>query len=377
MTQKPIENISSKDLKNLVEQYGANKIFLVTGKGSYQNSGAQDFVERALESTAYVRFFEFEQNPKYEDVVLGTELFRESQCDIIIAIGGGSVIDMAKLINIFVANSEVDGLDIVKNSAHISQKGKPLIAIPTTAGTGSEATHFAVVYHNKNKYSVAHEYLLPEVAVLNHQFTQSQSAYLTACAGMDALSQAIESYWSVGSTKVSENYAEKAIRLLLSNLEKSVNTPDTKSRESTMKAAYLAGKAINITKTTAAHAVSYAFTTYYGIPHGHAVFLTLPEFFEYNYGVSIADLNDPRGVEHIQRNLDDLCQMFGVASVRNGKCFLKNLARDIGVELSLDQLKIADYEARIADNVNMERLGNNPRKISKEGLINLLKTKSN
>jgi len=265
MTQKLFENISSFDLKNLVGQYDANKIFLVTGKGSYHNSGAQDFIERALGSTAYVRFSEFEQNPKYEDVVLGTELFRESQCDIFIAIGGGSVIDMAKLINTFAANDQTDGLEIVTNSKRIVNRGKALIAIPTTAGTGSEATHFAVVYHNKNKYSVAHEYLLPEVAVLNYKFTMSQSEYLTACAGMDALSQAIESYWSVGSTKVSENYAEQAIGLLLSNLEKSVNTPDTKSRKSTMKAAYLAGKAINITKTTAAHAVSYAFTTYYGI----------------------------------------------------------------------------------------------------------------
>lgn len=375
MTQKLLENILSEDLKNLISEYSANKIFLVTGKASYERSGAKEFVEASLADYESVRFSDFEENPKYEDALRGTKVFLDSGCDLIVAIGGGSAMDTAKLISAFAANTEVDGLNIVKGLERISQKGSPLIAIPTTAGTGSETTHFAVVYHQKKKYSVASEHIFPEAAVLNSTLTMSQPKYLTACSGLDALSQAVESFWSVNSTKESQQYAREAISLLLEGLEQAVNTPEEKSREMVMKGAYLAGKAINISKTTAAHAVSYAFTTFYSIPHGHSVFLTLPEFLEYNYGVSDDDLNDSRGSEYVKNTIEDMFKMFGVNSVSEGKNFLKEFAKSIGIELSLEKLGISNYEDKIVGNVNMERLGNNPRKISKDGLLTLLRSK--
>lgn len=378
MTQELLENISSNDLKNLVSKYSANKIFLVTGKNSYFHSGSDKFISEALEGMEYVRFSEFDQNPRYEDAMRGLDLFLQSKFDLIIAIGGGSVMDMAKLINIFSANNHIAGLKIVKDSKLVAKKGVPLIAIPTTSGTGSEATHFAVVYHNKKKYSVAHKFILPNVVVLNYMFTKTQNKYLTACAGLDALSQAIESYWSVGATDESKVYAKEAIQLLLANLEKvTLRTSDEKGREAVMMGAYLAGKAINISKTTAAHAVSYAFTTYYSIPHGHAVFLTLPEFFEYNYLVSENDLNDPRGVEYVQKNIENICAIFGVKSATEGKHFLTNFAKSIGVELSFKKLGIKNYEEIVVSNVNLERLGNNPAKVDKNALHNLLRNKAN
>lgn len=375
MIQKLIENISTVDLKNLISENSANRIFLITGKGSYEHSGAKEFIETSLNGIDFVHFSEFEQNPKYEDAVIGTRIFQESKSDMIIAIGGGSVIDMAKLINTFAANSEEEALAIVKDSKRISVKGKFMVAIPTTAGTGSEATHFAVVYHERRKYSVAHQSLLPNAVGLNVMFTMSQSKYLTACTGLDALSQAIESFWSVGGTQESKKYAEEAIRLLVKNLVNAVNSPNRENHISIVKGAYMAGKAINISKTTAAHAVSYAFTTYYSVPHGHAIFLTLPEFFEYNYGVSEKDVNDLRGVEYVKRNIEDLCGFFGVESASEGKHFLTNIAKGIGVELSLEKLGIKNYREIIVNNVNLERLGNNPRKIDKEALIELLKNR--
>lgn len=377
MTQRLVESINSEDLKNLISEYSANKIFLVTGKTSYERSGAKELMEASLIDKEYVRFSEFEENPKYEDAIRGTKIFQDSKCDLIIAIGGGSAIDTAKLISAFAANTEIGSLDIVKGSERISKKGSPLIAIPTTAGTGSETTHFAVVYHEQKKYSVASEHIFPEVAVLNPVLTMSQPKYLTACSGLDALSQAIESLWSVNSTKESQQYAKEAIELLLDALPKAVNDPDFKSREMVMKGAYLAGRAINVSKTTAAHAVSYAFTTFYSVPHGHAVFLTLPEFLEHNYGVSEDDLNDSRGVVYTKRTIENLFGLFGVESARGGKDYLKKFANSIGIELSLEKLGISNYEDKIVGNVNMERLGNNPRKISKEKLIALLKSKSN
>lgn len=375
MTQRLLENISSEELKNLISKYSANKIFLVTGKASYEKSGAKEFMESALQNKECVRFSDFEENPKYEDALMGTTIFLESDCDLIIAIGGGSSMDMAKLIRGFAVNKGANNLEIIEGSRKIPMKGKPLIMIPTTAGTGSETTHFAVVYYKKRKYSVAHRYIFPEIAILNPVLTMSQPKYLTACSGLDALSQAIESFWSVNSTNESEKYAKEAISLLIHALPKAVNAPDKKNREMVMKGAHLAGKAINISKTTGAHAVSYAFTTFYGIPHGHAVFLTLPEFFEYNNEVSIDDLNDIRGIEHVRSTIQGLCRLFNVRSASEGKEFLKNFAHIIGIELSLEKLNIIDYKDKIANNVNIERLGNNPRKISKQGLMALLENK--
>lgn len=375
MKQKLIENISTVDLKNLIGENSANRIFLVTGKSSYEHSGAKKFIESSLTGYDLVRFSEFEQNPKYEDAIIGTRVFQESKSDIIIAIGGGSVIDMAKLINAFAANPEQEGLAIVKDSNLITKKGKYMVAIPTTSGTGSEATHFAVVYHEKRKYSVANESLLPDTVGLNFIFTMSQSKYLTACAGLDALSQAIESYWSVRATPESKKYAELAIRLLVENLPNAVNVPDQENHRAILKGAHMAGKAINISKTTAPHAVSYTFTTYYSIPHGHAVFLTLPEFFEYNFNVSKKDVNDSHGVEYVKKSIEDLYRFFGVRSAREGKHFLMDFAKRIGVELSLEKLGIKNYKEMVVNNVNLERLGNNPRKVSKNDLGELLSHK--
>lgn len=373
MTQKLIEDITTNSLKNLIGFYSASKIFLVTGKNSYKTSGAKDFIEDSISGYDSVRFSDFDQNPKYEDALHGTAFFNKSNCDLIVAIGGGSVIDMAKLINVFATNPKVNSLEIVKNSRLIANKPIPLIAIPTTAGTGSEATHFAVVYNDRKKYSVAHESILPDVAGLNSVFTVTQPKYLTACAGLDAFSQAIESYWSVSATSESKTYATKAIELLRLNLSKAVNNPCKESREAVMKGAYWAGRAINISKTTAAHAVSYAFTTFFNIPHGHAVFLTLPYFFILNSEISDLNVNDSRGANYVRSTMKDLCHLLGVNSSKEAFVFLNSYAKMIGIETSLDKLGInkkSDIE-RIIKNVNFERLRNNPVMIGSRELFRL------
>ncbi|ETN94339.1 phosphonoacetaldehyde reductase [Zhouia amylolytica] len=374
MNQRLIEEISVKDIKRITNELGAKKVFLVTDPVAYTLSGAEDFFQPVLEDVEVTIFSDFEVNPKIEDVKKGVAIFKEGNYDLIIAIGGGSVIDMGKCINAFQANNPEDLLDFVSQNK-IKEKGVPLLAIPTTSGSGSEATHFAVVYIDEVKYSLAHEYILPDIVGLNYRLTSTQPKYLTACTSLDALSQAIESYWSVGATEASKEYARKALSYLLPNIKKNVNSPTKDTRHKVSLGAYYAGKAINISKTTASHAVSYAFTTYYSIPHGHAVFLTLPEFFEYNYNVSEIDANNPKGIDYIKNSFEDLCEFLGVHSVTEGKNYLKELAREIGIELSLEKLNIKDCENVIADNVNTERLGNNPRNISKEQLLQLLRSK--
>jgi alcohol dehydrogenase class IV len=232
----------------------------------------------------------------------------------------------------------------------------PCIAIPTTAGTGSEATHFSVVYKNKVKFSVADPRMIPATVILNPALTAQMSPYQTACTGMDALAQGIESYWAVGATGESWEYAEKAIRQAWLFLEKAVKNPDTESRQNMLEAAYWSGRAINISKTTLCHALSYSLTSYFGYPHGHAVALLLPAVFEL----------------HLRNGIISK-ELFGFFDCRDGReaqIKLGEMMLRIGMVL-MDDFTLNDIEL-IVSQVNPERMRNNPLIASRDVIHALL-----
>ena len=263
---------SYKKLNDILKDHSPQKILIVTDKNSYTISGAENLLSDIINQYKNINFNDFQTNPIIEDVKKGIDFFKSEYCDLIIAIGGGSVIDMAKSISIL-ENNEDDFLNYVSDKEKLNSRRIATIAIPTTAGTGSESTHFSVVYKDKTKYSLAHDSILPDYAILYPIFTKTLPEYITACTGMDALCQGIESFWSVKSTDESREYSKIAIELSMLNLMNAVNNPDEKSRENMMMASNYAGRAINISQTTAAHAVSYPITSYFDIPHGHAVAL--------------------------------------------------------------------------------------------------------
>ena len=160
---------SFKNISNIFTIHDAKKILLVTGKKSFENSGSEQKLSYYLKNFTVERFCEFEVNPNIKDVITGVDIIKTFKPDIVIAIGGGSVIDIAKLINIFAVHvkNEKEIYDFVDKSSSVVKKGLPLIAIPTTSGTGSEATHFAVVYIGNKKYSFAHEYVLPNYSIID------------------------------------------------------------------------------------------------------------------------------------------------------------------------------------------------------------------
>ena len=263
--------------------------------------------------------------------------------------------DVAKLIRFFYSNTGTPAA-FSKNSDLL-----PLILFPTTAGTGSEATHFAVCYMDGLKYSVADESILPTEAYIDYRFTLTASPYLTACSGFDALSQAIESYWSVKSTKASRTYAAEAIRLIYPNLKKCVFMPSEFEREQLAIGSNFSGRAINISFTTAPHAYSYGITTYMNLPHGHAVACTLPYFFELNTNVSEMNCVDDRGVEFVKNIMQDLCTLLGTST---DSCF-SFLSSFVSSVFSSKKISIPSKVAleKIIASVNMVRLSNNPVKI--------------
>lgn len=357
----------SKDLELFLKEYKPKSIFLVTGKNSYLKCGAEEKLEPILKNYNYTYFSDFEKNPKIEDVERGVEIFNNNKCDFIIAVGGGSVIDIAKLI-LFFNNKSKPYFDSFKSNLNEQDK-HPLIVLPTTAGSGSEATHFAVVYVNKIKFSIADNNLLPDKVLIDYDFLKSQSKNQIIYSGLDAFCQGIESFWCINSTNESIIYSTKAISYSWNNLLKAVNGEDV--FEQIAKASYYAGKAINITKTTGPHALSYTFTTNFGIPHGHAVAIFLPFFINFHKNIQEENSNDVRGHSFV---LNQMLKLSNILSIdyNNFEFEVIRFFNKLGIELNFNKLSI-DRKAFLfaVKDLNEERLKNNPRILSRKDLDNI------
>lgn len=365
---------SLEQVRPILAAENPQSIFLVHGRVSYRQSGAGQILGPLLQNYAVTPFTDFSSNAKIEDVEKGIVLFQQNNCDFIIAVGGGSALDIAKAVALLADHPERAENYILKR-ALLHPRTTPLLAIPTTAGTGSEATHFAAIYIDKTKYSLAHPDLIPDYAIIDPSLTFSLPPYQTACTGMDALSQAIESYWSVHSTDESKQYAAEAIILAVSHLENAVLTPSSESRIALAKAANLAGKAINISFTTACHAISYPITSYFNVPHGHAVALTLPEMIVYNSELTEKDCSDQRGIAYVRSILGDICRAFGVLSPKEFKIRIEQLLNSIGLERRLSLLGVGsdeNIEIILKKGFNPERMGNNPRVVTEPELKKML-----
>jgi alcohol dehydrogenase len=372
--QKIIKGAGSiNKLADILREYRPRRIFLVTGNKSYEASGAKGQLSKIITEFEYSRFCSFTINPKLGDIEKGVEQFKHDRCDFILAIGGGSVIDTAKAISALVCNNQ-NAENYVKGIAKLNGQKIPSVIIPTTAGTGSESTSFSVVYIDKTKFSLAGEALLPNYVILDHVFTLSLSPRITASTGMDAICQGIESFWSVNSTEESRKFSSDSITIALPSIVKTVNDPDDNSREQMLEAANLAGRAINIAKTTAAHAVSYPFSSYFLIPHGHAVALTLPHFIEFNNDVDDSSVQDTRGVSFVKERMKELIEIIGCTTASSAKGKMIQIMKDIGLGTSLNRLGISgnDLDVIVENGFNPERVKNNPRKITKSQLRTIL-----
>ena len=349
-------------IQEILVRYDAKTIFLVTGKKSYELSGAKKRLSQQFDKLNVFRFSDFEVNPKLDDVVNGISLIKEIKPDVIVAVGGGSAIDMAKLISVLSRQDITKIPSYIYGDAEIRSSPLPLIAIPTTVGTGSESTQFAVVYVNNVKYSLSHPYLLPKYAVIDPTLSYNLPSSIVASSGMDALSQAIESFWAKKATDSSRMFAVDAIELILPVIKKAVDG-DQQSIEIMARAAHIAGKAINISTTTAAHAISYPITTYFNVPHGHAVALMLGDIFVYN-----AKCPDMVSI------IEALCDLFNVKSAEEFCVEWYKLMGDIGLKFDFNAMGIKSVNDLdvLLDNINEQRLSNNPVSMKLEDINELL-----
>lgn len=360
---------------DVLTSFAAKSVFLVIDRSAFELSGARSQLATHWQARNVVEFDAFQCNPRYEDVAIGVDQFRRTPCDVIVAVGGGTALDVAKLVRCCADDRHVLA-DIIAGEQPIEGSVCPLIAVPTTAGTGSEATHFAVVYRDGVKHSLAHESIIPDVSIVDWRLTASVPPRIAAETGLDALCQAVESMWSIHSTSESMSYSMEALGLVVGNLETVVHAPSAAARKNMTRAAHLAGKAINITKTTAPHAISYKITHDFGIAHGHAVALTLGATLAFNAEATDEDVMDKRGVRHVRRMIDFVLEKLGCNDVPSCRKRIDDLMKSIGCETRLSQIGITGRQSleNIAASVNVDRLANNPRRMTAPQLLRLLET---
>lgn len=300
-----------------------------------------------------VFFTDFSPNPTYEQVIGALSALKENNCDALISIGGGSSIDVAKAVKYYYS------MDGEKNLFN----GKPRFinfkhfAIPTTAGTGSESTHFSVIYYNREKQSLTQDMLLPDVAVLLPDFLKTLPINQKKATLLDALCQATEAIWAAASTKEAKGYAKEAITIILENLDAYI-AGDEGCNGAIMRAANLAGKAINITTTTAAHALSYKITSLFNIPHGAAVALCMIPVWKFYNGYAKSS-----SAEKFAIDKEALLASYGAKSLDEAY----NIFSDICHRLDMNRTIECSDEVftEICDNVNTDRLSNFPIPLSR------------
>lgn len=357
-------------LSGILQEVGCRKLFLVIDS-SYPFLNIKDAIE-ALPVEEKVKFSDFTPNPLYEQVCNGIDLLKSSHCDTILAVGGGSAIDVAKCIKLAVLAKEGNAAIIpplVSQRLPIDGAKIPFIAIPTTAGTGSESTHNAVMYYEGAKQTVTNDGVLPEYAVLEPSVLKTLPLYQKKCTMMDALCQGIESWWSVNSTEESYEYSRKTVELIMANWRKYIFENDDEAAAKIMLAANYGGRAINITQTTAAHAFSYKITSLYKLPHGHAVAVGLPVIWEYMLN-NMDKCIDKRGEKYLTGIFSNISNAMRCETPDKAIVVFREIMR--GMELNNPTASDREGELKVlSTSVNPVRLKNNPVELNIETIKHL------
>lgn len=337
-------------LTQIIKENNYQRVLLVTNRNSFVKSGLYDRLKPMLQNVIHERFFEFDVNPTFEDLLRGIEIARNLKPGLIAGIGGGSPMDIAKLIAVHHDKSNMQ-YDQLRDLSH-----SPIdtLMVPTTSGSGSEATRYAVITHKQSKTSVADERLIPKYCIVDGSLSDSLPPSVTAYTGLDAISQALESYWSVNANEISKKYALDAIKLMAPSLVDAFKGNNPKARDMMAHGSFLAGKAIDISATTAPHAFSYYLTDKYNVPHGQAVALLVPFFIKVN---------------STKVDLTEVLNLFNFKTTKELEDFYNKMLKEMGLYKKIED--IVDDKNDFISAVNESKLVNNPVQLSKEEYYSL------
>ena len=360
---------STEDIKKFINDKSFKKIFVLCGKKSFVTSGAEVLFKKIITDKEIRFFYKKSELPILEELIEIINYVKSFEPDLILAIGGGAVIDYAKIANVVDVRPDLANL-ITNYSYPFKAKYTKLAVIPTTAGSGAEVTSNAVIYVKDIKHSFESELLIPDNFFLIPEFLISAPNKIKASAGFDAIAQALESLVSKKSNEHSVNYAQESLKISTKSFISFLNNPNLNNAAEMSIAANLAGKAINISKTTVPHAVSYPFTSLYNISHGHAVSLFFENFFKFNY------LNTEKSETNfnLKKRFELIFNLFDVKNINEfcSKITLikkKSLLEDNLFKLNINVKNESD---NIIKGVNLLRLGNNPVRIDEKNILKII-----
>jgi len=360
---------SAEDIKKFINDKSFKKIFVLCGKKSFVTSGAEELFKKIIIDKEIKLFYKKSELPILEELIEIINDIKNFKPDLILAVGGGAVIDYAKIANVVDVREDLADL-IVNYSYPFKKKYTKLTVIPTTAGSGAEVTSNAVIYVDGIKHSFESELLIPDNFFLIPEFLISAPNKIKASAGFDAIAQALESLVSKKSNDQSVEYASKSLRVSVNSFISFVNNPNMKNATEMSIAANLAGKAISISKTTAPHAASYPFTSLFNISHGHAVGLFFERFFKFNY----ENLEKSDVSFDLKKRFDLIFNLFDVSNIEGFNATISSIKKQAKLE---DNMKLLNIDLdknieKIIGGVNLLRLGNNPVKINGNDISNII-----
>ena len=281
-----IFGVGSRRIANrYIENLGCRKVLLVTDAGVMKTKWLSDVLESLTESNIPFEIYSsISPNPRETEVMNGVNAFQNANCDSIIALGGGSVIDCAKGIGIVSNNNkhilEFEGVDKVVLPM------PPLICIPTTSGSSADVSQFAIINNTSEKVKIAiiSKAVVPDVSLIDPETLTSMDNYLTACTIIDALVHSIEAYVSNASSSLTDLHALEAIEIIYKYLPETLRKPqDLELRIKTMHASLLAGLAFSNASLGCVHAMAHSLGGFMDLPHGECNALLLPFVIDYNY----------------------------------------------------------------------------------------------
>src|SRR5574344_1341590 len=339
---EPTVLIKSDDLINVLHRNNIKNLLLVSDKNVYK-FGLTKYVEDALKNGGinYTLYLDVTPNPTFENVYTGKDLYTKNNCQALIAIGGGSVMDCAKTIGVLVNNK--GNIEKFKGMFKFHHNIPLMIAFPTTSGTGSETTVAAVVRNDKTgeKFPIESMRLVPKYAFLDKNLLRDLPPSVFATTGMDALTHAIEAYLNIDRTKKTKNYALEASKLIKENLVQGYKDKnDLKAKENMLHASFLAGKAFTRSMVGNVHAIAHALGGKYNLPHGYLNAIILPH---------ILDLYKSKS----KKKLSHLAILIGVGKSENKAIdnatlfidYIKSLNKTFNLPVKIKEIKEEDIEA--------------------------------
>ena len=327
---------------DLAGQYAANlgtgRILLVSDEG-VARAGWTNRVAESLERAGlpHVLFTDVTPNPRTREVMAGAELYRETGCDSIVAVGGGSPMDCAKGIGIVATGGghilDYEGADKVEVPI------PPLICLPTTSGSAADVSQFAIISNREEsvKIAIVSKAMVPDVSLIDPLATVTMDPYLTACTGLDALTHAVEAYVSTANSPITDLHALEAIRLVSENLVRAVDNPEDEQARAKMALASLeAGLAFSNAILGAVHAMAHSLGGFLDLPHGECNAILLEHVVEYNFSAAPDRYRDVAGALGVPvRDLADediLPALMARLKELRGQCGVNRTLGDLGVD---------------------------------------------